>query len=251
MWCLTRYQTPVGGSDRPAPVQEDWIVETMEPTPIRATLRAVSRRAPDETPDDRLVRLAKKAVLSGVRIVGEHGTAHLFATSGTNANRVYRLDMNARTCNCEGFERTRLCKHLALAVTMYDLTPAHQVTTFVGNSPAVELHDVACPFCRGERGWKRSTGGYLSDWVWESCEWCNGTGNAHVAPQHAQIAATTQIAYETLYTLVEGSRMAVAMARRDMRRNGVGSNVVAREVDQIEAVVAQVEPMLRAMEAGR
>jgi hypothetical protein len=45
--------------------------------------------------------------------------------------------------------------------------------------------------------------------------------------------------------------MAVAMARRDMRRNGVGSNVVAREVDQIEAVVAQVEPMLRAMEAGR
>jgi hypothetical protein len=111
--------------------------------------------------------------------------------------------------------------------------------------PVIAPQQVVCPFCNGRRGAKRMTGGRLSDWVWESCDSCNGSGYAQVAPECVQGASTIEITYDELYALVSGALSYVAHARRDMRRNGIGSMAVARDVDRIERVATDINSLMR------
>lgn len=106
-----------------------------------------------------------------------------------------------------------------------------------------------CPGCMGHRGFKRRCGGNLSDWVWESCEECNGSGNVVASPQRADIPDTIEITYEQLYALVVGARGFVAHARRDQRTRGITSWAVARDIDNIDQAVGAVSAKVKAVAA--
>lgn len=202
-----------------------------EATNSRAMIRDVSRRTPGETENARIERLARKAVLSGVRIMGEYNARTLFATSGTNAARLYRIDLHARTCTCEGFTRTNMCKHLALALTAYNFA-----------EPAIESSE--CTTCRGERGWKRQCGGGLSDWVWEECSSCNGRGSVEVAPHAPEQWPAVELTYNDAWALASGAMSYAAYMRQDQRKNGIRSWAVAKDIDAIEQTARDVRKRL-------
>jgi len=129
-------------------------------------LRDVSRPIAGETNEQRIGRLASKAVIEGVRIVREQKTGLVYATSASRSGTIYRINLTARTCSCTGFDRHGICKHLCLALVEAGLVTVAQ--------PARE--PMTCPECDGRRGEKMSTGGHLSDWVWRTCSTCKGEG---------------------------------------------------------------------------
>jgi hypothetical protein len=106
-----------------------------------------------------------------------------------------------------------------------------------------EAQLVTCPNCNGQRGFKRQCGGFLSDWIWEECRECRGTGRAQEAPVIEQPAAI-EITYEQLWTLVAGANAYVAHMRRDQRRNGIQSWAVAKDVDHVQRVAAEVGALI-------
>jgi hypothetical protein len=134
--------------------------------PGNVRLIDVSRPAPGETPEQRIERLAQKGLISGIRMVREKRTGLLYATSASDAGTIYALNLTARSCSCDGFQRHGICSHLCLALVEAGL---------VGCQPPAR-EPVTCPECHGRRGERMSTGGSLSDWIWRTCSTCQGEG---------------------------------------------------------------------------
>lgn len=107
-----------------------------------------------------------------------------------------------------------------------------------------EAQLVTCPNCNGQRGFKRQCGGYLSDWVWESCIECDGAGSVQAAPGRTVAPEAIEITYEQLWTLVAGANAYVAHMRREQRRNGIQSWAVATDVDHVQRVTAEVGALI-------
>jgi hypothetical protein len=72
----------------------------------------VAPQKPVETPEQMMLRLARKAREEGCELLMESRTEEVFVTSGTMAGVCYRVDRDA--CSCKGFEVYRRCKHHGL-----------------------------------------------------------------------------------------------------------------------------------------
>lgn len=89
--------------------------------PGTVTLAQLARRPADETPAERTIRLASKAVVAGCRLVAvdtdRAWTSRIGCTSGSVSGLVYVVDLDPehRSCTCQGFERHGYCCHLSLA----------------------------------------------------------------------------------------------------------------------------------------
>jgi hypothetical protein len=135
--------------------------------PGSVRLRDVSRRPAGETNQQRIERLAAKALIEGVQLVTDPRSGLMSATSASRPGVRYALNLTARTCTCDGYTSHLICKHIAYALVETGLVqPVSQ--------PVAE--PVICPDCHGQRGEKMSTGGYLSDWIWRTCSTCKGAG---------------------------------------------------------------------------
>lgn len=207
-------------------------------------LRDVSRPAPNEDADGRQHRLARKAVLAGVRILGEYGTPQLFATSASNAGRLYRIDLRSRLCSCEGFNRTGLCMHLALALEHFGFAIEPDAPYA---SAAIEPAHTLCPRCDGRRGFKRQCGGGLSEWIWEACDHCEATGTIPVNTSDDHGPRPIELTHGELYALVSGAQRYVAQERRDQRKNGITSWAVASDIDRVDRVATDVRRRMRSI----
>ena len=85
--------------------------------PGTVRLRDVNRPLAGETPAQAIQRLAEKAVINGIRLVMEHATEAIFATSATMPDVVYAVGPGG--CTCQGYRSFQRCQHFALwAVTM-------------------------------------------------------------------------------------------------------------------------------------
>lgn len=146
------------------------MADTAFDVPGSVTLRMVSRRNADETPDARLFRLAQKAVIEGCHVYRIQGRDTLFAvTSSRGADVTYLVDVQAGTCTCEGFARWAACKHLAVALAELGELPDPEPPT-----PAAPA--VACASCDGLGYRRMQSGDRLSDWIALECRTCLNTG---------------------------------------------------------------------------
>src|SRR4051812_19385344 len=85
--------------------------------PHKTTISALSRRTPGESNAERLNRLARKADLQGVRIRRLYRTERLLvASSASDPDTCYVLDIITGQCSCDGNFFTGVCKHVAAAL---------------------------------------------------------------------------------------------------------------------------------------
>jgi hypothetical protein len=97
-------------------------MQTTFDVPGHITLAMVSRPIPGETAEQRVIRLAMKAVIEGVTLIGSVQRRCL-ATSSRDGNIWYAVNVPEATCTCEGFAHSGTCKHLALALVERVLNP--------------------------------------------------------------------------------------------------------------------------------
>jgi len=97
-------------------------MQTTFDVPGHITLQMVSRPLPGETPEQRVIRLAMKAVIEGVTLIGSV-QRRCFATSSRDNCLTYTVNVPEATCTCEGFAHSGMCKHLALALVERVLNP--------------------------------------------------------------------------------------------------------------------------------
>jgi hypothetical protein len=97
-------------------------MQLMFDVPGHITLAMVSRPLAGETPEQRVIRLAMKAVIEGVTLIGSVRRRCL-ATSSRDGNVYYAVNVPDATCTCEGFAHSGMCKHLALALVERVLSP--------------------------------------------------------------------------------------------------------------------------------
>ncbi|MCA9091294.1 MAG: hypothetical protein KDA90_21980 [Planctomycetaceae bacterium] len=109
---------------------------------------------------------------------------------------------------------------------------------------AIDPGTITCPHCNGRRGFKRQCGGFLSDWVWDPCQECSGTGE-----MRASGSETITVTYEQLYALVGAANAYVAQERKIQRTRGIESWAVAKDVDHAAAVAETIGAMLKAVRA--
>src|SRR4051794_37460057 len=85
--------------------------------PIKTSIAVLSRKPLGESDSERLWRLALKAELQGVRVLRMHGSERLMiATSATQPDTCYAVDLRTGRCTCEGNHYTGACKHVAAAL---------------------------------------------------------------------------------------------------------------------------------------
>jgi hypothetical protein len=99
--------------------------------PGHITQNDVSTPAVGETFEQRVVRLAQKAVIEGCRIIHENAIS-AYVTSSRDAAKAYWVGVdrqNSRySCECAGFQKGRPCKHASLVlVTRGHVTTASAV----------------------------------------------------------------------------------------------------------------------------
>lgn len=121
--------------------------------PGTVTLRDVSRPAKDETPAQRLYRLACKAVIEGCRVIRTYGTGHFLVTSGNDPGTAYTVDRGIRTCDCPGFATHQVCKHIAMVLAELGELPDPNPDPPAPVAPAIaapELEDALTELARLE-----------------------------------------------------------------------------------------------------
>jgi len=88
----------------------------------------VAQSKPIESPEQMLLRLARKGRAEGCELYMESTTEEVFVTSGTMPGILYRVDRD--TCTCKGHEVFGRCKHRAVylfaigAIVEPELDPA-------------------------------------------------------------------------------------------------------------------------------
>jgi hypothetical protein len=90
-----------------------------------------------ETPDQRVVRLARVARERGIQVYQELSTGAWFATSASRPGHAHYL--TAVSCTCEGFIFSGACTHNAALLDRLGWLPP------VADAPET----VACTFCKG------------------------------------------------------------------------------------------------------
>lgn len=121
-----------GALDRWSIDRDPWTIRRdAEPVPFDVSgavrLKDVLRPMPEETPAERIVRLAAKAVIEGCYIVTIDDVAAT-VTSAVGPHLVYRVSHEEPIwCACPGFEYTGMCKHLALTLVSRSAFPTPAV----------------------------------------------------------------------------------------------------------------------------
>lgn len=92
--------------------------------PATLTHKDVTRPAANETPAQRMTRLAAKAIIEGCRLIAvdtdRTWTSRIGVSSGSAANLYYIVDLDARTCTCRA---EGICKHTSFALASLGILP--------------------------------------------------------------------------------------------------------------------------------
>jgi len=91
-------------------------MQTTFDVPGHITLNDVKRPVSGETAEQRVIRLAMKAVIQGVELLGNPLSGQCLATSASRDGLFYFVSTELGICQCEGFQRHGVCQHLALAM---------------------------------------------------------------------------------------------------------------------------------------
>ncbi len=123
-----------------------------------------------ESKEAALVRLAKQARLSGVKLFQDPKDGRFYASSRSQPGTFHRL--TGFSCSCQGFVRHGRCSHLAAF---------HSALGWIDPEPETPA-PAACGECGGS-GEVTGTVGCGRGWRYDSivCTSCHGTGTVQVA----------------------------------------------------------------------